>query len=234
MSQPLWPILVSLRKHERMKHFFLSLFLVFFSSLFCLAQATWDNAAKKSERVIVLSGGGLNFSRAQLMQSAFFSIETPVGNFWNLGILGGYVFTNELNNPIRRGGGSFYKFRGGFEVGGFSKYFLHGRYSGRKSEFYWGPEFRLGSLHSEGQYYGDVSPSLYVIKNTRHTKQYLIRWGAQWRFERHFVCELAIPLGWEYSKDVTRFIENDVEQAPTIYKFDQFVMRPSFQLGFAF
>lgn len=217
-----------------MKSYCFAFLLTLVPNFVCLGQARISVPKQPSQRVIMMTGVGVQFSRSDGNQCVLLSVETPVGNFWQLGIQGGQFIDDVLYVPSSRNAGSFFNFRGGFEVGCFSKYFLHGRFSGQKSAFYWGPEIRLGTLHSEGEYYGDFFPAIYSIKNTQHSKQYLIRWGFQWRIERHFVCELAIPLGWEYSKSITRGFENGVELTPSVYKYDQFVMLPSLQLGFAF
>ena len=217
-----------------MKSYCFAFLLTLVPALVCLGQAKINAPKHPSQRVIMMTGVGVQLSSSYGNQCVLLSVETPVGDFWHLGVQGGQFISDVLYVPSSRNAGSFFNFRGGYEVGGFSKYFLHGRLSGQKSAFYWGPEIRLGTLHSEGEYYGDFSASNYIVKNTRHTKQYLIRWGFQWRTDRHFVCELALPLGWEYSKSITRGFENGVELTPSVYKYDQFVMLPSLQLGFAF
>ncbi len=217
-----------------MKPFFLSLFLVFFCSLFCLAQATRANPAKKSQRVIVLSGGGMNISRSQFQQSVLLTIETPVGNFWNLGILGGYVLKKESDNRIFKNGGSEYNFLGGFEAGGFAKHFLRGRLSGRKSEFYFGPEFRYSAIYSEGEFYGGIIPSYYTFKSVQRAQNYLIRWGLQWKPGRRTLLDIAIPIGWQRSTIATSTTQNEITYTDVSRIREKFMMFPSILIGFAF
>jgi len=189
-----------------MKFYCSAFFLTIVATHVCLGQAPPGDPVHPSQKMTVLTGGGLQLSRSSLNQSVLVSIETSLGDLWQLGVLGGYNFSKL---PYR----SYYpyeRFLGCFEAGGFAKYFLHGRHSRRKSELYFGPEIRLGSFRSVVQYFGDFFPSNYLVRNSRHTQKFLLRCGAQWKLRRHFICELAIPLGYEYSNSVSKVIENGI------------------------
>lgn len=103
-----------------------------------------------------------------------------------------------------------------------------------KSVLYCGAEIRLGTIRSEGQFYGGFFPAYYTHKIAQRTQKYLFRWGAQWRFGRYAVLELALPFGCKQSEFTYRNTVNGVESPNPSTRHGRFIMLPSLQLGFAF
>ena len=68
------------------------------------------------------------------------AVEPSINHFWHLGLQGSFYFRDKLRYDF-----SNQDLLGGYEVGAFAKYFVHGRFSGHKSGLYFGPEFRFGS-----------------------------------------------------------------------------------------
>ncbi|MBC7774735.1 MAG: hypothetical protein H7246_04790 [Phycisphaerae bacterium] len=216
-----------------MKHFLPALFLTLTPILNCLAQDIQDRPQNRSPKLIVQTGLGLQL-RGELYKFSVLSIETPLDDFWQVGIQGSHVFPKPNNNGYSFGGSDYDKFLGGFEVGSFAKFFLHGKYSGRKSVLYCGGEIRFGAIQSGGQLYGDLFPTVYTYKTTQRTQKYLVRWGTQWRFGRYAILEVALPFGWQHSEFTSKTTENGVERIPPPTRNGKFVILPTFQLGVAF
>ncbi len=202
-----------------MKHFLPVLLFAFCPALSCFAQEE-DAPEKRPPYVIIQTGIGLQWFGDPYKLSTF-SIERPVEQYWHLGLQGSYYFKR---NP------DYYysnEFLSGFEIGGFAKYFLHGRLSGRKSGLYFGPEFRFGVRRFQ---YSNINvfpppPIPEYIPYNENTTKLMMRWGVQWQFG-HASLEIAAPFGIEIYKPNEASYNNSRES--------QFVLLPTMQLGFAF
>ncbi|MBC7775597.1 MAG: hypothetical protein H7246_09175 [Phycisphaerae bacterium] len=172
--------------------------------------------------VIVQTGIGLQWF-GETYKLYTLSAEKPFGHFWHLGLQGTFYLKNDPDY--------FYyssRFLDGFEMGGFAKYFLHGRFSGRKSGLYLGPELRFGARKfqiSFDNFFPPPPQPNYQTYKERVTK-IMLRWGIQWQFG-HATLEVAAPFGAEFYKPS--------ELIGVGYSKDvQFVMLPTLQLGVAF
>lgn len=187
----------------------------------------------KSPFLILQSGAGLKYNNT-LHTSFLLSAEKPVGKFCHLGVQWIW-YSSEQEDWLAYDSYSAQKDLGGFEVGAFAKFFLHGRLSGRKSNLYFSPEVRVGAHRFEGYFYGDFDPGgRYDYSSTQQNQKYLVRCGAQWIIGQQVVIEVALPLGWEHSKIVSKTAYNQIEYPNPSHSFDRFVMLPTMQLGFAF
>ena len=151
------------------------------------------------------------------------SVERP-RDYWHLGVQGTFYLDNNSDYYYYPA-----EFLSGFEMSGFAKYFLHGRFSGRKSGIYLGPELRFGTRKfrlSNDIFFPAPPIPTYVPYEERITK-ILLRWGIQWQFG-HATLELFVPFGVEHYKSTLNLngYSNDNE--------NRFVMLPGFQMGFAF
>lgn len=199
-----------------MKTLFYTLFLTFFSHSWCLAQDA------PPPRLIVQTGVGLQWF-GETFKNATLSIERPMGAFWHLGVQGSWLFKKSSNDFFYT-----YDFRNGYEIGAYTKHFLHGRFSGRKSGLYLGPEVRVGLRRF---YYinFDVfppSPQPALVTFHQRTTKFLLRWGMQWRFGQHTSLEICAPFGMEFTRATS---SSDVSGEDS-----QFVMLPCVLLGMAF
>lgn len=151
------------------------------------------------------------------------SAERPFGHFWRVGIQGTFYLQN---NPDY-----FYssrEFLGGSEFGAYAKYFLHGRFSGRKSGLFLGPELRFGArkfqISLDNVFPPPPMPNYQAYKE--RVSKIMLRWGVQWQFG-HATLELAAPFGVE--------IYRPTDLIGLGYSSDtQFVLLPTLQLGVAF
>jgi len=203
-----------------MKVFLYLLFPLLYLPVF--AQDLKDPLDVPLPRGIVQTGIGMQWF-GETYKLFTLTAERPLSHFWHLGVQGTFYLSNTTNY--------FYyssEFLGGFEMGGFAKYFLHGRFSGRKSGLYLGPEFRFGARRFQVSLDTDFPPPPkpnYQPYKERTTK-ILLRWGIQWQFG-HATLDLAVPLGAE--------IYSPTETIGLRYSTDtQFVLLPTLQLGVAF
>lgn len=115
----------------------------------------------------------------------------------------------------------------GFEIGGYMKYFLHGKLSGRRSGLYLGPELRWGVREFEAVFSNvfPAPPNVEPIPYQEKAFKVLLRWGIQWQFG-HATLDISAPFGLERYKD--DFPDGDPETA------SRAVMLPTLLLGYAF
>ena len=97
-----------------------------------------DPALAERPQVVVLSGISTEGGGDGAFQSFFLSAECPVGAYQHVGLQYGTYLPDENNYYVSLR-------EGGCEIGLFSKFFLHGRLSGRRSHLYYGPQLRFGS-----------------------------------------------------------------------------------------
>lgn len=149
-----------------------------------------DPAAAPQPRLIVLSGIAAEGSTS-VFQTFFLLAERPCGPYRHLGLQyttylsdSNYGFYNNLR-------------KGSYELGVFSKFFLHGRLSGRRSHLYYGPQLRFGVRKL---IYSNNYPSNGSLYNYRtNTAKVLFCIGGQYTLGRA-VFEWSLPLGVEYTR----------------------------------
>ncbi|MFN0034283.1 MAG: hypothetical protein ACKVUS_04395 [Saprospiraceae bacterium] len=202
-----------------MKNFAITLLLALSSTVPCLAQDN-DPLDTPPPRLIVQTGIGLQwFSEVYKLSSV--SAERPLGHYWHVGLQGSFYFQNNEDIFYSR------EFLGGYEVGVFSKYFLHGRFSGRKTGLYLGPEIRFGTRRFQTAFVNVFPPPPeppYIAHKEKVTK-ILLRWGVQWQFG-HANLEIAAPFGMESYNSTEAYSANGDRK--------HFVILPTLQMGLAF
>jgi hypothetical protein len=200
---------------------FLQIFLLFLS-LNCTAQELNELPVNHTPKLIIQTGIGFQWL-GESYKLYSLSVERP-RDYWHLGVQGTFYLDNNSDYYYYPA-----EFLSGFEMSGFAKYFLHGRFSGRKSGIYLGPELRFGTrkFRLSNDIFFPVPPiPTYVPYEERITK-ILLRWGIQWQFG-HATLELFVPFGVENYKSTLNLngYSNGNE--------NRFVMLPGFQMGFAF
>lgn len=204
-----------------MKHFFTTLLFSLSPTLMCFAQEE-SVSERPLPKVIVQTGIGFQWF-GENYKMYHLSAEIPYSRYWHLGIQSSFYLREQS---------SYYytsEFLGGYELGAYSKYFLHGRFSGRKSGLFLGPEFRYGTRKFRSSLDFTFPPPPvpnYQYYEERVTKV-MLRWGIQWQF-RHAVLELSSPIGAEFYRPSDDAIGLGYSREA------QFVMLPSIQLGIAF
>jgi len=193
--------------------------------LFCVpvfAQDIKDPLDAPPPRIVVQTGIGMQWF-GETYKLFTLTAERPLGHYWHLGVQGTFYLSSDPDYYYYSS-----EFLGGYEMGGFAKYFLHGRFSGRKSGLYLGPELRMGERKfqvSLDNFFPPPPKPNYQSYKERTTK-ILLRWGMQWQFG-HATLELAVPFGAE--------IYSPTELTGLGYSNDtQFVMLPTLQFGVAF
>jgi hypothetical protein len=200
-----------------MKSTFILLLSLFFLTGSVFAQDTEEE--KETPFLIALTGIGVQwFDEGRKLTSL--SIERPLNANVHFGVQGNYYF------PKTGDYFGYLTYGNGFEGGLYLKYFLHGRFSGRKSGLYLGPEIRFGK--QKFQYYNDIifppSPTPSITEGSATDFKLSFRWGIQ-RQIGHAVLELACPIG-------VAFVQSDYQ--PAYESESKFIMMPLFQLGYAF
>lgn len=189
------------------------LFLVFPDSVRSQEEETPDPTLQKPHQLAVLTGIGSQWFDLRL-RFASLSVERPVGLYKHAG-LEFISFFPDFNNYYSNGPNLL---RNSYEIGGYLKFFLHGRLTGRKSSIYFGPELKIGARRYEEIVYSNLPFFIY----RERTIKFLVRWGAQFKFG-HALLELNLPFGIEsFKKEHTTFRNTKV------------VLLPGLQMGYAF
>jgi hypothetical protein len=178
---------------------------------------------KRPAHLILQSGIGL-----QYLSSTFkfftISMERPTSANWHLGLMGNFYFPAQASSQF-----SFdtpKMFLGGYEVGGYAKYYLHGRFSGHKSGLYFGPDLRFGVRRYSRNinFIFPPPPASEAPKFNGKTTKILMRLGYHKQLD-NAVLEIFVPMGLErYRPDNTVFDTGH----------SRFVMIPTLQMGLAF
>ncbi|HAD11961.1 MAG TPA: hypothetical protein DCF33_05930 [Saprospirales bacterium] len=198
-----------------------STLILLLSLLFLSGRVIAQDTDQEKEKpfLVILTGIGVQwFDVGRKLTSL--SIERPLNANVHFGLQGSYYFPKSADYY------GFLMHDNGFEAGLYLKYFLHGRFSGRKSGLYLGPEIRFGK--QKFRYVNDIffplPPSPDMIQGSSTDFKLAFRWGIQ-RQIGHAVLELACPIG-------VAFVQSDYEQA--YENGGKFIMMPLFQLGYAF
>lgn len=204
-----------------MKHFFTTLLLSLSPTLMCFAQEE-SNLDRPLPKVIVQTGIGFQWF-GENYKLYHLSAEMPYTRYWHIGVQSSWYLKEQPNYYY------YSEFLGGYELGAYSKYFLHGRFSGRKSGLFLGPEFRYGvrKFRTVLDNFFPLPPEPNYQYYEERVSKIMLRWGIQWQF-KHAVLELSAPLGAEFYRPSDDAIGLG-------YSSDfQFVMLPSLQFGVAF
>ncbi len=207
-----------------MKHLLPTLLLALSPNLSCLAQDLNDLLEKQSPKVILLTGVQIQWF-GETYKLYNLSIEHPISKYWHLGLQGTFYLKNNPEYYYYSG-----ELLGGFEMVGHAKHFLHGRFSGRKSGLYLGPEIRFGKRNFqrvEDNFFFPPPPVPNFQSYSERVTKILVRWGVQWQFG-HATLELAAPFGVEFYSPTTEVLGLGYSNE------SQFVLLPSLQFGLAF
>jgi hypothetical protein len=115
--------------------------------------------------------------------------------------------------------------RPSWEIGVFYKLFMHGRLSGRKSSFYYGPDIRYGWRDYEGQ----LNFTNVVEQFSSNTTKFLFRLGLQHTMG-NAVVELNFPIGIE-RENLNTTVPSAIRDT---FEAVRVVMLPTFGLGYSF
>ncbi|HMX41727.1 MAG TPA: hypothetical protein PKD78_15420 [Saprospiraceae bacterium] len=132
-------------------------------------------------------------------------------------------YTNFLTGAVRQG---LTVEPGSFEVSFFSKHFFHGRFTGRKSSIYIGPELRFGQRKYTEDYIFDGVRTPFQGR----TVKVLTRLGMQRRIG-NAVLELALPMGIEREKNDRPSTQSYIYQD---LNGRRLVLLPTISLGYSF
>ncbi|MFN0214985.1 MAG: hypothetical protein ACKVT2_12080 [Saprospiraceae bacterium] len=200
----------------------LILLAVLLNSVLVFSQNRNDPPEIAAPRVIVQTGIGAQWL-GQGYKFYILSVERPLNPYWYLGLQGNFYLPNQPDYLYY-----FSEFLGGFEGGFHVRYFFHGRFSGRKSGLFLGPDIRFGSrqfqISLDNVFPPPPMPNYQKYKE--RTTKLMLRWGMQWEFGRA-TLELSVPFGIEVNKP-TPF--NSAELDPRT----RVVLIPTMQLGMAF
>ena len=202
-----------------MKHLFYGILLALFPTLPCLAQDE-DPLEKPLPKIILQTGIGLQWFGDGYKQFMI-SVERPASHFWHFGLQGTHYFQPQSSSSF----GS--EFMSGLEMGGTAKYFFHGRFSGRRTGFYIGPELRYGKRkyrYSTDNVFPLPPVPNYAYYDEKVTK-IMLRWGIQYRLG-HGILEISAPLGVELVGSNFPNVSSGTET--------KFVLLPMLSMGVAF
>lgn len=216
----------SLLKHspptqsKRMKHFSLLIFCLLIFHL--QGQDIPDPAARKPYKFVVQTGIALQWFDTQF-KSFTLSAERPLNLYNHVGLQANFFFPNDEYYYRNLTGKSW-------ELGIFSKSFLHGRLTGRRSSTYVGPDIRLGQRVYR-DYSFDGFQNTYIERKAS-TFKFMARVGWQYHFGPA-VLEIAFPIGIESEN-----FKVDAPPGQFYYGWatdsEWFVMAPSISLGVGF
>lgn len=168
-------------------------------------------------RIIVQTGIGMQWI-GKPYKLWTYSIEIPESATCHLGFQGNLYF-EEIPEFV-----SDLHFLGGYELGGFAKYFLKSKH---KTRVYAGPELRLGVRKFKYlplDFFPLPTPPTYLHYQENIVKL-LLRCGIQRSFG-HGILELAMPMGIEFNRT------NSAPNQDAIVK--KFRIMPMLQMGVAF
>ena len=206
-----------------MKNSILGFFLLlcFFNQ--ASAQLIPKNAENREPRLIVGTAIGFQWFE-NLNRFGALHVEIPIDKYRHIGFSVSKVFTGNSSNYYYNQSVQ----EGSYEVGLNSKYFLHGRFTMRKTGFYLGTDIRIGQRkYGILQYDFSTGGTVEVIEKQK-TSKFMLSWGAQWRFGRHVILDLGVPLGFELFKSKSQNYSGGG------YSDSYFVLLPNMMLGIAF
>jgi len=191
------------------------------------AQSLTKPTEDRMPKLIVCADVGFQWFNV-ITRFSSLKIEYPVTPYRQLGI---------RFSKILSGHDYYYGFgysqslkNGSFEVGIDSKYFPHGRFTGRKTGFYIGPDLRFG-VRKFSTFVYDFQTGTNIQTDFKHlTSKLMLAWGVQWHFGQHIVFDLSAPIGIEYyqTKDPRNGNNNNTSSSRSL------VMLPTIMMGFAF
>jgi hypothetical protein len=179
----------------------------------------FDPDVDKPSKIIIHGGAARQFSRNKHNQLKL-CIERPLTHYHQVGLeFNSYLLENpDYDFNISRGTN--------LEIAGTFKYFPSGRFTGRKSGFYFASDMRWGTRNVTRSLYVDPIDSGFETLKENSVKM-MFRIGRQ-RVLHNFVIDWGLPIGFERST-----VKNISTNAPKTNSSPQFVFAPSFTLGWA-
>ena len=176
------------------------------------AQGIADPSEVKPYRAIVQTGIALQWFDKQY-KSFTLTVERPLNLYNHIGVQANLFFSDDPFEYRSISGDSY-------EVGVFAKCFFHGRFTGRRSKTYIGPDIRFGRReYNNSGFFGDPS-----FRQSATTFKFMARFG--WQFHLGpAVVELALPIGVEKERlEETIFFSGKSNN-------NWFIMAPGISLG---
>jgi hypothetical protein len=202
----------------------ISLFILplFLPALF-FAQTPQHIRQAQPVRVVLMTGLGyqtLTFPN----RFAFFQAEVPVNDYFR--VCGRYSANFLAPSDITAN----FVSGSGYDVGAGLKFFAQGRFTGRKSGVFIGPELKFGVIRRTFSIFdpNTFQPSERAF--SRRSWQLLFNWGTQFRFGKHTVLEIAMPFGLLYNYERTEMPQTDPGDG---LKQANFIILPHLALGIA-
>lgn len=155
-----------------------------------------------------------------IVKSATWSLSYNINNFNQISIK-----YNNIYNAFDKNGD--YLFQNSYEIGIDNKFFLHGKLSKHRSNYYWGLDLRKG-IRRYNRNDGDVVGS--YSERTKTTK-IMVQFGKQWRLN-NLVFDIGLPIGFEFASTISIYTGNTNNRTKTDNPLFLFI--PSLKLGFAF
>ena len=163
----------------------------------------WSAFAQKTlfslEKPFIIAQAGMGYHMlSDAGRVCLINLEHPFSPTIHAGLSANFYLGRTRGNYYYYYGGSYLYYasdvyHAGREFGAYIKFFLHGRFSGRKSGIFLGPELRAGKRRvTDFLYFNYLDPANPPVK----TAKILLLAGRQWRF-RHAVLELGCPAGFE-------------------------------------
>ena len=205
-------------------------------SLFCLLFTcvtvvfSQEQVLKKRPTITVTNGLGAYWI-AGGFRTWIGSVEVQASEFTQVGLQYNHYFAGDGYDYYDYYNGRLAK--GSYQAGFYLKYFLHGRFTGRKSGLYMGPELRFGAFKHERSYY--TTAPTYELRTRIESVQttvLLLRIGKQWMFGKNIVLDINTPFGMDRRKQPQ--YSTDGENIIGYFRDNVFVLAPSIMLGFSF
>jgi hypothetical protein len=203
-------------------------FCTFLGCLFLLSFAqgqSYSTPEPDRPRKHLIIGGGISFQWFDNpLKLGYLQVETPIGEYQHLGIMFTKLFSGSnydyYNLSLEKG----------FEVGINFKYFLHGRFTGRKTGFYLGPDIRFGKRTYRYNSYDFMTGGYTEVDEVLKSSKIMLAWGVQWHFGQHVIFELSVPTGYESLASTSEYPSNGYYNSFN----NTVVFLPSLTLGVAF
>lgn len=183
---------------------------------------------KKPVCILMVGAGAQTIFRDELLlNGAIISAEFGLDKFNSLGLQYSSIFPS-LDRELSVN--SYPKIaEGGYEVGVFSKHFVHGHLTGHRMNYFFGADFRMGVRRLNNLLYnGNL---IEITGDKVFSTKLMAKLGLQWRF-KHLVFELNLPMGAEWLRSDRDILTNEPSQQNYYNRTLNFSMYPSIQFGF--
>ncbi|MFZ4476562.1 MAG: hypothetical protein ACOYPR_15300 [Saprospiraceae bacterium] len=190
-------------------------------ALFGQVPAIFDYENQPYPRFLVMAGTNtqLRFTE-ETVRSATWSLSYNINKFNQISIK-----YNNIYNSFERNGS--YLFQNSYEIGIDAKFFLHGKLSKVRSDYYWGLDLRKG-IRRYNRAFGSFSG---YYKEREKTTKLMLQFGRQWRIN-HFVFDIGLPIGFDFIYTISEYDGNTNSNSRSNNASILFI--PSLKIGYAF